>query len=77
MLKEADMKLPSSRFGKDPVFPGVTRVQSLVLAKWLVAQFFETFAEVLCDLVEVHLQKQEVIPDRYPDSGPLCGLNYQ
>jgi len=57
MLKEADMKLPSSRFGKDPVFPCVTRVQSLVLEKWLVAQFFETFAEVLCDLVEVYLQK--------------------
>ena len=57
MLKEADMKLPSSRFGKYPVFPGVTGVQSLVLEKWLVAQFFETFAEVLCDLVEVYLQK--------------------
>jgi len=77
MLKEADMKLPSSRFGKYPVFPGVTGVQSLVLEKWLVAQFFETFAEVLCDLVEVYLQKQEAIPDKYPDSGPLCGLNYQ
>jgi hypothetical protein len=54
-MREGTVGIPSSRFGKDPVFPIRTRMRSFILAERLTANFSETIAKNLDLSGEVEL----------------------